>query len=96
MPAGRAGTPGDIGNLACWLASDEAEYVTGTYNLIDGGLADAAGFVVTPDPALANQVQALRDGRRAMNGEQMLAMLDGLTEQMRSEGDKLREARGLL
>ena len=96
VPAGRAGLPGDIGNLACWLASDEAEYVTGTYNLIDGGLADGAGFGLTPDPSLPNPIQGLRDARRSMSGEQVLAMLDGMSQQMRAEGDRLRGERGLL
>ena len=29
VPLGRMATPQDIGNAACWLASDEASFITG-------------------------------------------------------------------
>ena len=38
LPWGRMGTPADIGKAAVFLASDAAEYVTGTTLLVDGGL----------------------------------------------------------
>jgi NAD(P)-dependent dehydrogenase (short-subunit alcohol dehydrogenase family) len=38
-PLGRIGTPADIANLACFLASDEATFITGSTMLIDGGLS---------------------------------------------------------
>jgi len=37
MPWGRLGTPDDIGQAAVFLASDEADYVTGTALRVDGG-----------------------------------------------------------
>jgi glucose 1-dehydrogenase len=37
-PLGRAGEPRDVANLALFLASDEANYITGDYILVDGGL----------------------------------------------------------
>ena len=38
LPWGRFGTPRDIGRAAVFLASDDADYVTGTTLLVDGGL----------------------------------------------------------
>ena len=39
IPVGRWGTPQEFGDVACFLASDRARYVTGTTLLVDGGLA---------------------------------------------------------
>ena len=39
IPCGRMGTPQDIGAAAVFLASDEAEYVTGSVVNVDGGWA---------------------------------------------------------
>jgi NAD(P)-dependent dehydrogenase (short-subunit alcohol dehydrogenase family) len=41
-PAGRTGRPEDIANLALWLASDEAAFVTGQLFTADGGLTAQA------------------------------------------------------
>jgi glucose 1-dehydrogenase len=38
LPWGRLGTPADIGRAAVFLASDAADYITGTSLLVDGGL----------------------------------------------------------
>jgi len=38
IPMGRLGTIEEIGNLAAFLSSDESSYITGTQNVIDGGL----------------------------------------------------------
>jgi NAD(P)-dependent dehydrogenase (short-subunit alcohol dehydrogenase family) len=38
IPLGRVGTPGEVANLACFLASDEASYITGEPIIIAGGL----------------------------------------------------------
>jgi NAD(P)-dependent dehydrogenase (short-subunit alcohol dehydrogenase family) len=37
VPLGRVGAPEDVANLACFLASDAASYITGTAINIDGG-----------------------------------------------------------
>jgi len=37
-PLGRMGKPEEIANLYCWLASDEASYISGTAISIDGGM----------------------------------------------------------
>jgi glucose 1-dehydrogenase len=37
MPWGRLGTPDDIGHAAAFLASDDADYVTGSVLRVDGG-----------------------------------------------------------
>ena len=39
IPLGRWGTPQEFGDVACFLASDRARYVTGTTLLVDGGAA---------------------------------------------------------
>lgn len=36
-PAGRAGTPDEIGHVAVFLASEEASYITGQLIVVDGG-----------------------------------------------------------
>lgn len=44
IPAGRVGTPEDSANVALFLASDLADYVTGVDVLADGGVAFTAGL----------------------------------------------------
>jgi glucose 1-dehydrogenase len=44
VPYNRIGQPEDIGKLAAWLASDEADYITGTIIFIDGGMTLYPGF----------------------------------------------------
>jgi len=43
IPLRRIGTPEDVAGLVLWLASDAADYVTGTTFFIDGGLMQNAG-----------------------------------------------------
>ncbi len=43
IPIGRWGTPEDIGNMAVFLASDDASYVTGSTHFVDGGMLRNAG-----------------------------------------------------
>ncbi|MGH6934171.1 MAG: SDR family NAD(P)-dependent oxidoreductase [Dongiaceae bacterium] len=45
-PVGRVGLPADIANMAVWLASDEAGFVSGQQFVVDGGLTAKA-----PQPA---------------------------------------------
>lgn len=51
VPLGRLGTPRDIGNAFVFLASDEADYITGTTIVVDGGqiLPEGADFRLNPD-----------------------------------------------
>jgi len=44
IPYKRIGEPEDIGRAAVWLASDYADYVTGTSLIIDGGMTLYPGF----------------------------------------------------
>jgi glucose 1-dehydrogenase len=44
VPYNRIGQPDDIGKLAAWLASDEADYITGTTIFMDGGMTLYPGF----------------------------------------------------
>jgi glucose 1-dehydrogenase len=39
LPWGRLGTPADIGRAAVFLASDDADYITGSDLVVDGGFA---------------------------------------------------------
>lgn len=45
IPYGRIGQPEDIGKVAVWLASDEADYITGTTIFADGGMLLYPGFM---------------------------------------------------
>lgn len=93
IPAGRVGYPEDIGRTVCWLASDEAEYVTGTYSLVDGGLADRGDFN-TSSPQ-GQMVQSLREARTKMSGDKVLEMIDRMTAQARAQMEQTRAARGV-
>jgi glucose 1-dehydrogenase len=45
LPWGRIGTPHDIGRAAAFLASDDADYITGSILNVDGGYLVAMGLV---------------------------------------------------
>lgn len=49
-PVGRAGRPSDIAGLIAFLSGPDAEFMTGSYVLMDGGLRDARG-AISGDPA---------------------------------------------
>lgn len=44
IPYQRIGEPADIGKVAAWLASDGADYITGTTIYVDGGMLLYPGF----------------------------------------------------
>jgi len=44
VPYKRIGEPSDIGRAAVWLASDDADYVTGATIYVDGGMTLYPGF----------------------------------------------------
>jgi 3-oxoacyl-[acyl-carrier protein] reductase len=50
VPLGRLGTPRDVANAFLYLASDEADYVTGTTIVVDGGqlIPESADFRIAP------------------------------------------------
>jgi NAD(P)-dependent dehydrogenase (short-subunit alcohol dehydrogenase family) len=55
-PMRRAGSPKDIAGLISFLSSDDAEFMTGAYLLMDGGLRDSAGAVeLEPDNPIAQE-----------------------------------------
>jgi glucose 1-dehydrogenase len=45
IPWGRFGKPEEIAAAVAWLASGEAEYVTGTTLFVDGGMTAYPGFI---------------------------------------------------
>jgi len=93
IPLGRVGYPEDIGRLACWLVSDEAAYVTGTYNLIDGGMADRGSY--GPGSALGQMQQLIREARATLSGPELLERIDDTVGQRIAEANREREQRGL-
>ena len=92
LPFGRVGQPADIGNLVCWLASDEAEYMTGTYNVMDGGLLDRNGLTYRDLP---DRIMEIRDRVRSEGGESVLASLDAQAESGAQRAAESRERHGL-
>lgn len=50
IPLGRLGSPRDVANAFLFLASDDAEYITGTTIVVDGGqlLPEGADFRILP------------------------------------------------
>jgi glucose 1-dehydrogenase len=44
IPYNRVGVPEDIGKTAVWLASDDADYITGATIFVDGGMTLYPGF----------------------------------------------------
>ena len=51
VPLGRLGTPRDVANAVLFLASEEAEYITGTTIMVDGGqtLPEGRDFRIQPE-----------------------------------------------
>lgn len=49
-PVGRVGRPSDIAGLIAFLCSKDAEFMTGSFLLMDGGLRDARGGELREDP----------------------------------------------
>lgn len=92
LPFGRVGQPADIGNLVCWLASDEAEYMTGSYNVMDGGLLDGRGLTFRDLP---ERIIDMRERVRSEGGEQVLASLDAEAEAGAGRAAEHRERHGL-
>ncbi len=92
LPFGRVGQPADIGNLVCWLASDEAEYMTGSYNVMDGGLLDGRGLTFRDLP---ERIIALREQVRSEGGQSVLASLDAQAQALTERAEAHRGRHGL-
>jgi len=45
IPLGRIGSPEEVAAAVAWLASDQADYVTGTTLVVDGGMSLYPKFV---------------------------------------------------
>ena len=78
-PAGRVGQPSDIGGLIAFLCGPDAEFMTGAYLLMDGGLRDAgrrrAQQQIDPDdPATRERMELMAPGQERR--VKMQALLD--------------------
>lgn len=69
-PVGRSGRPEDIAQAVVFLASDEADFITGTALTVDGGLTIGPRHSWDMDPTLATP---MTDGLGVSRGE-LLAM----------------------
>jgi NAD(P)-dependent dehydrogenase (short-subunit alcohol dehydrogenase family) len=68
-PMGRRGTPEEVANVYCFLASNEASYVTGALYTVDGGITVAKGAVgkeVSSD--LRKEPQGVLNLRHSLEG----------------------------
>jgi NAD(P)-dependent dehydrogenase (short-subunit alcohol dehydrogenase family) len=66
-PAGRVGRPSDIAGLVAFLVGPDAEFMTGSYIIMDGGLRDArAGMLDDPsDPRAVEAMELIvEEGQR--------------------------------
>lgn len=66
QPVARGGQPTDIANAVCYLASDEASFMTGTHMLVDGGLTIGERHAWDPaTPGLFEALIAMEDAAKA-------------------------------
>jgi NAD(P)-dependent dehydrogenase (short-subunit alcohol dehydrogenase family) len=72
-PIGRVGRPSDIGGLIAFLAGPDAEFMTGAYLLMDGGLRDAR--IAPPDDDSPIAVERRRHMETGMRRRQRLQPL---------------------
>ena len=72
-PIGRVGRPSDIGGLIAFLAGPDAEFMTGSYLLMDGGLRDARGPLPDADsPITQERMRHMQTGQERRNRLQPL------------------------
>ena len=84
-PAGRVGKPEDIAALVAFLASDDAQWMTGTNITIDGGVTTKMFY---PD---LDQIQKLL--ATLLQDEETAQTLTKLAEKLHTNKDILREIR---
>lgn len=66
QPVARGGQPTDIANAVCYLASEEASFMTGTHMLVDGGLTIGERHAWDPaTPGLFEALIAMEDAAKA-------------------------------
>ncbi len=58
-PLGRSGRPSDIAGLISFLVGPDADFMTGSYLLMDGGIRDARGQLVEEPDSPIGQERAL-------------------------------------
>ncbi|MEX2247211.1 MAG: SDR family NAD(P)-dependent oxidoreductase [Dehalococcoidia bacterium] len=73
-PVGRAGRPADIAGLISFLSGPDAEFMTGSYVLMDGGLRDARA-PLPDDPANPFVQEGVRHMQAAMERRKKLQPL---------------------
>jgi NAD(P)-dependent dehydrogenase (short-subunit alcohol dehydrogenase family) len=57
QPIPRSGTPDDIAQCACWLASDRSSFVNGEDVVVDGGMIRGRPF--SPHQESLQQIRAM-------------------------------------
>ena len=92
IPLGRNGSVEDIGNLAVWLASDEASFITGTYNVSDGGWLDRPW---SRDDATTDGLERRREQFATLDGDELLAAIEAEAAQGREGWTAMRDQMGL-
>jgi NAD(P)-dependent dehydrogenase (short-subunit alcohol dehydrogenase family) len=76
-PVGRSGRPSDIAGLIAFLSGPDAEFMTGSYLIMDGGLRDAArGWTAQAgDPADPIVAERMRHAQASMQRREKLQPL---------------------
>ena len=76
-PLGRSGRPSDIAGLIAFLSGPDAEFMTGSYLIMDGGLRDAArGWTAQAgDPADPIVAERMRHAQASMQRREKLQPL---------------------
>lgn len=76
-PVGRSGRPADIAGLIAFLSGPDAEFMTGSYLIMDGGLRDAArGWTAQAgDPADPIVAERMRHAQASMQRRERLQPL---------------------
>ncbi|WP_190227585.1 SDR family oxidoreductase, partial [Streptomyces umbrinus] len=65
LPLGRIGEPEDIARAVVWLASDAAEWITGTDLLVDGGTRVGAAHTAATPYAVHDRLRSQTPGGRS-------------------------------